>query len=129
MSGRGWRSDPRLTWLRAALLAVVLTTLSWQSCVVQSHFHDLTAASAKASTQLAETPAKDKRSPARPDDCPICREIAMAGAYLPVTPFVVDPPVPAPAWYASEASHWAIERQQAHHWRSRAPPSLSTTLI
>ena len=119
----------KLGWSRTALLFVLLVALSWQSFVVGSHIHPRTISSIGSVQTLGHPPANERQSPSTPDTCPICQEIANAGVYLSAVPVVLIQPTPVAAWYGAEAHRQSMYRQRAHHWRSRAPPYLSSLLI
>jgi len=114
-------------WSRIALLVVLFVGLLWQGTVLQTHTHPYaTKATEGAARTFVGQPANDRHSPASPDKCPICREIATAGTYVPASPILLPDPAPADIWYSAESLYDTLDRQQAHHWRSRAPPSLLT---
>ncbi|MDF0489924.1 hypothetical protein PX554_17450 [Sphingomonas sp. H39-1-10] len=107
----------------ALLLAVAL----WlQGCVVAAHFHEqprFPAFSAAAGADIQRAPVDHRRAPTAPDSCPLCQEIATAGAYLPASPGAFAVPAPHAAWYAAVALWRALPRQRSHAWRSRGPPA------
>lgn len=108
---------------RMALFAVLLVGFLWQGIVLQTHMHPY-AAQAKgwASEGTVGQPANDRHSPTSPHDCPICQQIATAGTYVPASPAVLAGPAAIITWYTADRTYAAAHHQQAHHWRSRAPP-------
>ena len=104
--------------------AVALLLFAGQAIVAQAHVHapERWAVATVAPAGVASAPA-----PQRPDDpltCPVCREVAHAGAYL--TPAPVYLPVPGTAERWSPVAGLPIGRSSrpSHSWRSRAPPIL-----
>jgi hypothetical protein len=109
--------------LRRSLLALFLVALSWQSLVLQLHTHEQPGAAASAWS--AEHPdGHHRQAPSPSDDCPICQDIAVAGSYLAPAAPAIPLPVGASPWFSVDRPVAGIDRQQAHHWRSRAPPRL-----
>jgi len=104
------------------LLALLLLVLLVQGTAVQTHVHwarqaGVSAAASRGSVQ-ASNPAQGDSSA----DCPLCREAAMAGAYV-LPPAVVLPPPPAAVLWIAATSLAAFGLlTTAHSWRSRAPP-------
>ena len=106
-----------------ALLA--LLSLTWQSLVVQTHVHVPDGVSARAALQPSQaTPrlSRDERPADPPLDCPICRQIGQAGAYLTPTPIAVHVPVTAVAVLPIALLVAWRGRRHSHGWRSRGPP-------
>lgn len=120
----GWRAPARLG--RLAFLLAVLTAFSWQSFVAQTHQHPgLDPASAAIATRTADAApgVSGAQSPFdQPASCPICREIAHAGAYLLPTPVTFDAPAPVAFWRADAPSFRPVLAKRSHAWQSRAPP-------
>ena len=127
--GRDARSWSRT--VASGLLLALLLALSFQSYVVGAHHHlrqRALHATTTASFGLEHSPTHGHRGPAAPDHCPICEEIAVAGAYLPAPSLDILAPTPFATWYPEVASRRAVPRQQSHAWRSRGPPSAPTFL-
>lgn len=117
------RSLRHAAWL--ATLALLLFAFSWQSFVAQTHRHwEPSAAAAGISADSGAAWAKAGRQPPsdQPSDCPICREVAHAGAYLLPPPVALDIPMPAASWRAVAALLSPALVRRTHGWRSRAPP-------
>jgi len=128
------RARDAQSWSRAvasSLLLALLLALSLQSYVVGAHHHlrqRAPYATTTASASLEHSPAHEHRGPASPDSCPICEEIAVAGAYLPAPSVDILAPTPFATRYPEAPSRRAIPRQQSHAWRSRGPPTAPTFL-
>jgi hypothetical protein len=118
----GMRTRSRWFVLLAALLA-----FSWQSIVVETHFHS-PSESASAGVivkQGAHGQPAQRRAPSdSPAGCPICRELAHAHNYLPPAPTVFEAPRPGVSPVLSASSNELALPQRWHGWRSRAPPFI-----
>jgi hypothetical protein len=122
---RGRGDAPARPGLRAgwnALLLAVLLAFSWQSFVTQTHQHfdfgTLSAtAKAEGSGQTGQQSPLDQQ-----DNCPICRGIAHAGAYLLPAPIALNVPVPVVFWLALATIFGLSLTRRSHAWQSRAPP-------
>lgn len=114
------RSKAR-AWPRT-LVMLLLGCLLLQATAAQTHVHftgqpRLSAAAASGLVIRAGGGGGEDAA-----DCPLCREAAMAGAYLP-PPAIVLPAPPAPALWVAAASIRAFGlTSPAHSWQSRAPP-------
>lgn len=113
----------------AAWLAVLLATLvafGWQSFVTQTHIHFVRDRSDAAMRAGAAAPSHIARRQApsdTPEDCPICRDMAVAGHYLsPAAVLIVAPAVVA-VWRTVAAPLTPARTRPSHAWRSRAPPT------
>jgi hypothetical protein len=106
-------------WPRAFVL-LLLACLLIQATAVQTHVHyahrGLSAAAGEGRVQApssGQDPAKD---------CPLCREAAMAGAYV-LPPAIALPAPPAPIlWVATAVVTRFDLLAPPFGWRSRAPP-------
>jgi len=107
---------------------IVLTALFaflWQSLVTQAHVHVAPVTySAIVAGKTGSTAhiAPSRSSPSLPADCPLCREIAHAGGYLPPTPILLEAPEPATIRLVPSPLRALAFGQRSHAWQSRAPP-------
>lgn len=111
---------------RACFALLLVLALWWQGCVVAAHSHQPPRATHGSDIQRA--PTDDQRPPVAPDSCPLCQEIATAGAYLPAASVDVAVPAPHIGWYVVAALWHALPRQRSHAWRSRGPPTTPQAL-
>ena len=103
-----------------ALLLVLAICLLVQGTVVQTHVHFTRQANVAASAAHAQLSPAGERDPAT--DCPLCRETAMAGAYvLPTAPVMLSPPAFVLWITASTMAEFRL-LLPALGWLSRAPP-------
>lgn len=114
---------------RVLLLLALMVVLPWQGTLIQSHFHPQPAFSSAPTHLAGHRPADNRQAPLPPDECPICQEAALADAYVPSTPVPLPIPEAGTSWYTTDRTVHAVSRQQAHHWRSRAPPVTSSLSI
>jgi hypothetical protein len=130
-SRSGGRAAPVLTvhglvrsvaGLRTSLVLLLLALLV-QGTVVQTHLHFAQQALSLATAPSDRQPhASTPDTTGRPAHCPLCKEAAMAGAYV-LPPPVILPPPPAPVrWIAVAAMAEFGLLAPAHAWQSRAPP-------
>ncbi len=109
-----------------AILLAVLLAFSWQSFVTQTHQHfdfgtASTAATAKADG--AGSGQSEGQSPFdQPGNCPICRGIAHAGAYLLPAPDVHGASAAVIFWLAAATIFGLSLTRRSHALQSRAPP-------
>ncbi len=114
--------------LRSLLLVLaLLAAFLGQDVVTQSHVHPLGAGwdfeTAVQTGGAATGAAAEKRHPAKaPADCPICRELAMAGHYLAPGPLVLPQPLSSATWLFVLPVAILAFGSRSHSWRSRAPP-------
>ena len=111
---------------RIAFALLLVVALWMQACVVAAHVHEQprsTALSNATGADIQRTPLDHRRPPTAPDSCPLCQEIAAAGAYLlaPAVEFAL--PAQHAAWYAAMALWRMLPDQRSHAWRSRGPPA------
>jgi len=108
-------------WAMIALAAML--AFLCQSFVTQTHLHsDLTVTSVAQAGATATPAAKaGQPAPALPD-CPICREIAHGGTYLPAVPIALRTIAPVTVWRVVLPLRTLAPSQYSHAWRSRAPP-------
>jgi len=105
--------------VRALLLFLAICVLV-QGTVVQTHVHFTRQANVAASAAHAQFSRAGERDPAT--DCPLCRETAMAGAYvLPTVPVVLSPRALVLWITASTMAEFRLVLP-ALGWLSRAPP-------
>ena len=107
-----------------ALLVALLLAFSWQSFVVQTHVHEA-APAARAAGPAANGPyvvGGNHRREA-PASCPICREAAHAGRFLPAAPVALAVPAAVDAWLSVELPPTWARPSRSHAWRSRGPPA------
>ena len=112
--------------VRGGFAALLVLALWMQACVVAAHVHEQprsTAFSHATGAEIQRTPLDHRRPPTAPDSCPLCQEIAAAGAYLPAPSVEFALPAQRAAWYAAVALWRALPRQRSHAWRSRGPPA------
>ncbi|WP_329629989.1 DUF2946 family protein [Sphingomonas sp.] len=110
---------------RIAILVVALLAFVWQGFVTQTHEHFQPAAVSTLQIAKAGHYQATGGQPSRDDpaNCPICQDIAHAGAYITPTP-----PAAVLATEAAAPSHvvplsFALTvRERSHAWKSRAPP-------
>jgi hypothetical protein len=116
-----------------ALILALLFAVSWQSFVTQTHNHyDLGFVSAGTAAQADElyapktdTARSGKHTPTQlPDDCPLCREVAHAGAVLLPPSIEIAAPALIASWVAVAALIALALAGRSHAWQSRAPPLL-----
>lgn len=117
----------RRATLRDRWYAVVVATLLaflGQAFVTQTHLHIASNQRSAARASLSGDPTDLKNGPTSPDlpICPICQEIAHAGAYLAPTPTAFAAPAPVTGWHLVLPAPALTPRQDSHGWRSRAPP-------
>lgn len=112
---RTLRSLVRL--LPALLLAFALC---WQAGIVRAHVHETVGWNAAPHAHHAPKRGGDDQ------DCPLCAEVATAGAYLAASGPAFALPVPAAAWHQPLTATPAARLLRSHDWRSRAPPALRT---
>lgn len=108
-----------------AVLIVALMALCWQGFVLGTHVHPAGATADRAvAVQAADgRSAQHKKATDQSNDCPVCREILLSGAYTLPPPF---------AFIAQPLTAWLIpvgvpvlrlaHEYRAHGWQSRAPP-------
>ena len=108
-----------------AVLVVALMALCWQGFALGTHVHPAGMTVDRAGTVQATDgrSAPHKKTTGQSDDCPVCREILLSGAYTLPPPF---------AFIAQPLAVWLIpvavpvlglaHEHNAHGWQSRAPP-------
>jgi len=105
-----------------ALIVLLIACLLFHATVVQTHVHFIgpsrLAAAASGAQSVRAAPAGGEGT----DECPLCQEMAMAGAYLLPASIVLPVPPALPVWVDAVALHEFGLRSRAHGWRSRAPP-------
>lgn len=117
-------AEPRLAARWHALLLALLLSFCWQSLVVQTHQHldpVRLAGLTSAVSENLKTPGKQDPGDI-PANCPICREIASAGAYLLPTPVALTAPVAASFHFTPASLDALTLLPPARGWQSRAPP-------
>ncbi|WP_150126868.1 hypothetical protein [Sphingomonas panacis] len=126
-AGRGWSGVPALSRaVRGGFFALLVLALWLQGCFVAAHVHEQPrsiAFSAATGADIQRAPLDRRRSPTTPDSCPLCQEIATAGAYLPAPSVEFALPTQHAAWYAAMALGHTLPHQRSHAWRSRGPPA------
>lgn len=112
--------------LLIALLLLVLTSFTGRSFVTGTHL-DLPASQLSLSGQGVSGPVltREKDAPAHPSDCPICREMAMSGHFLPPAPVELTLPSGSAAIAATTRVLQSTGGLRSHAWQSRAPPAFS----
>jgi hypothetical protein len=106
--------------LPRALVLLLLACLLIQGTAVQTHVHFVAQARSAAADASAHAAKPDKGDAA--GDCPLCQEMAMAGAYLLPQAIVLPPP---PASFLGAGAATIAEfglHTPALGWLSRAPP-------
>lgn len=113
--------------LRALLvLGLLLAALLGQSVAVQSHLH-MAGRTAWVAPMGADGGTRHglstQHAPANtPADCPLCRELAMAGHYITPGPLAfLGGQAPLP-WLFVLPVAALLCRSRSHRWQSRAPP-------
>ena len=105
------------------IVFLLLVCFVVQGIAVQSHVHFVRQANAfltHSGHNQVEAPRSGKGD--SPADCPLCREAAMAGAYvLPASP-VVPPPSAPVLWTAAAPMAAFAVLAPPLGWLSRAPP-------
>ena len=123
---RGWSDVPVLSQAVRSCFAALLVLALWlQCCVVAAHVHEqphFSAFSTATGADVQRAPLDHRRAPTAPDSCPLCQEIATAGAYLPAPSVEFALPAQHADWYAAMALWHTLPRQRSHAWRSRGPP-------
>ena len=121
------QSPPALSARRTAVLLAALLAFVRQGFVTQTHEHFAIAAASTLQSTKALGGAEIRTGqplPDQPANCPICQDIAHAGAYIAPTPPI--------AFYATAAATLSpvappslafTVRERSHAWRSRAPPA------
>ncbi|MES2042625.1 MAG: hypothetical protein V4475_02050 [Pseudomonadota bacterium] len=125
MVGSDHSSAPlkRRRWATIAL-ATLLAFLC-QSFVTQTHWDPDPVARSVALAASGSTSATLKAGqPAPAPICPICREIAQAGFYLPPVQAALLASEPGAIWRVTLPPRALAPNQSSHAWRSRAPPRL-----
>jgi len=119
----GWRLRHLSGRVRALFLALLLS-FCWQSLVVQTHQHlDPVRLAGLALTASEEVQAPGKQVPADlPANCPLCREMATAGAYLLPTPIALAAPEATSFHFTPTSLDALTLLPPARGWQSRAPP-------
>ena len=119
----GWRLRHLSGRVRALFLALLLS-FCWQSLVVQMHQHlDPVRLAGLALTASEEVQAPGKQVPADlPANCPLCREMATAGAYLLPTPIALAAPEATSFHFTPTSLDALTLLPPARGWQSRAPP-------
>ncbi|MFA5965899.1 MAG: hypothetical protein WC804_17930 [Sphingomonas sp.] len=116
----------RTTWRGRWFAVVVATLLAFvgQAFVTQTHLHVASSQRSDVLASLSGGATDLKTGPTSPDlpICPICREIAHAGAYLAPTPIAFPAPEPVAVGRVVLPALALTPRQDSHGWRSRAPP-------
>ena len=111
--------------LQAFILVAALLAFVWQSFVVQTHIHShfvAVSASAASDPHNATHVTNNPATPRRPANCPMCQEIAQAGAYLlPAAILFTAPSTEANIAHVVSALP-SVPARQSHAWQSRAPP-------
>ena len=108
------------------LLLVILSVFLAQTVAIQTHVH---FAKAAASSPVAGTPERTKptlsstQTPtADPADCPLCRDLAIAGHYILPDGVTLSASALVLFWLFVPASVAVAVQQRSHRWQSRAPP-------
>ena len=104
--------------------AVALLLFVGQAIVVQAHVHTPApwAVATVSSAGATSTPAPIRRDD--PLNCPVCREVAHAGAYLTPGPVALAIPTTTGHWSPVAVLPTLQTVRPSHSWQSRAPPSL-----
>ena len=104
--------------------SVALLLFAGQAIVAQAHVH---APARWVAATVVQATATSTPSSQRPDDpltCPVCREIAHAGAYLTPGPVTLSAPTVADHWSPVAVEPTPYAGRPSHSWQSRAPPIL-----
>jgi hypothetical protein len=108
----------------AAIAMATLLAFLCQSFVTQTHW-DPDPVARSATLAASGTSATLKAGqPAPAPTCPICREIAQAGFYLPPVQAALIAAEPGAIWRVALPPRALAPNQSSHAWRSRAPPRL-----
>lgn len=126
MSGQSTAEGASFTGRWLATVLVTLLAFTWNGFVTQTHVHWESVAVSR--TLVGQTSAVPHISPAghsrdKPVDCPICNEIAMAGAYLASSVPSLPLPLLSVEWSFVTIFRSGTGRQSSHIWQSRAPPA------
>jgi len=115
------RSANRGAW-PVALIMLLIACLLIHATVVQAHVHftgpSRVAPAASGAQSVRSAPAGGEDT----GECPLCQEMAMAGAYLLPGAIVLPLPPALLVWVEATALHEFGLRSRAHGWLSRAPP-------
>ena len=107
---------------RPLLAFLMLLVLLAQGTAVQTHVHWARQASEPATASRGSVQAANPAQGDSSADCLLCREAAMAGAYV-LPPVVVVPTPPAAVLSIDTDPRAAFGLPTtAHSWQSRAPP-------
>lgn len=124
LNARALQGRPPL--LLIALLMLVMTSFVGRSFVTETHLElPASPASLAAHDQGGPMLMREKRAPANPTDCPICREMAMSGHFLPASPVELTLPTGSAAIVALTLVLQSTGVLRSHAWQSRAPPAFS----
>ncbi len=119
--------------LRGKLFTVIfLIAFSMQSYVAATHVHEIAPPPAELTNQLVQSsvevnaPAKadHNRVPVRDsrDDCPLCRAVVHAGAFLFPTLLIVEIPDEGVVLASLATVFQPVTGTLSHSWSSRGPP-------
>ena len=110
---------------RIAMLVVALFAILVQGLVVQAHTHvhrNMAPIVHAAGAQAVAGAADDGSTQQDESDCPLCWELAHAGAFLLPKDTVVLTPATSTIWLAALLQSVSVRNVRSHAWRSRAPP-------
>jgi hypothetical protein len=105
----------------AALLIVVLLAFVWHGIVVQTHIHPVEAPAIAVHAASPGSIHQDRRED-RSNDCPLCREVALSGAYVAPAAIALPVLVACRVWLAAAGPETRSRKTCSHAWQSRAPP-------
>jgi hypothetical protein len=130
------KAQPRPSLARAVFAFFLLCAFGLQSYVTQTHIH-ISATSDARTTAGFEKPGKlavakldsahkqNKQGVPSKDDpanCPICQQMAVAGAFVTPAASVLALPTIAGSFAPPSGEVHLAASQSSHNWQGRAPP-------
>lgn len=120
------------SWSRLAITFMALFAFVIQGGVTQTHIHfpseaggSIAAGSAVFTVDAKSGPAQDRgQHPAKddPDNCPLCQQILLSGAFLTPSLAVLQLPSEVALSILRAPAAIAVLQPQSHSWHGRAPP-------
>ncbi|MDE2133702.1 MAG: DUF2946 family protein [Alphaproteobacteria bacterium] len=123
------KSAPPLAITLFVLLAFVLQSYATQTHVHFSGERDF-AVGAGGAGELAKDSRSQKNEPQKapskgdPENCPLCQQITIAGAFISPAALALLLPVQIPYAAPAAAAVAVLSRSVSHSWHGRAPPAV-----
>ncbi|WP_332798246.1 DUF2946 family protein [Sphingomonas sp. PB2P12] len=108
-----------------ALLVAALFATLFQGFLVQAHAHmhrDVASIVHMVEAQAVAAATRNGSTQQDETDCPLCWEIAHAGAFVLPEGTVLRTPEPSIVWLVGLLQSVSARNGRSHTWRSRAPP-------